>query len=63
MAHSPTTRPPLASRLRSTTLFAEYTSMLERYIAEHISTRLPDFDMAAFCAELREVCRCALLVD
>ena len=34
--------------------------MLERYIAEHISTRLPDFDMPAFCAQLREVCRCAL---
>jgi len=29
--------------------------MLERYIAEHISTRLPDFDMPAFCAQLREV--------
>ena len=34
--------------------------MLERYIAEHISTRLPDFDMPAFCAQLREVCRRAL---
>jgi len=42
------------NKLVYTTLFAEYTSMLERYIAEHISTRLPDFDMAAFCAELRE---------
>jgi len=29
--------------------------MLERYIAEHISTRLPDFDMPTFCAQLREV--------
>ena len=29
--------------------------MLERYIAEHISTRLPNFDMPTFCAQLREV--------
>jgi|TARA_B110001469_G_C9529043_1_gene263086 ADP-ribosylation factor 2-binding protein len=42
------------NKLVYTTLFAEYTAMLERYIAEHISTRLPDFDMPAFCAQLRE---------
>ena len=43
------------NKLIYTQLFADYTSMLEEYIARHISTRLPEFDMPAFCAALREV--------
>ena len=42
------------NKLIYTKLFADYTTMLEQYIAEHIATRLPDFDMPAFCAALRE---------
>ena len=42
------------NKLVYTTLFADYTAMLEGYITAHISTQLPDFDMPAFCAALRE---------
>lgn len=42
------------NKLVYTQLFADYTTMLETYIAEHISTRLPGFDMPAFCKVLRE---------
>ena len=43
------------NKLIYTQLFADYTTMLEEYIARHISTRLPEFDMPVFCAALREV--------
>merc|ERR1711988_1712699 len=40
------------NKLVYTSLFTEYTKMLETYIEEHLGAALKDFDMQAFCANL-----------
>ena len=40
------------NKLVYTSLFTEYTKMLEAYIEEHLGAALKDFDMQAFCATL-----------
>ena len=40
------------NKLVYTSLFTEYTKMLEAHIEEHLGAALKDFDMQAFCAAL-----------
>lgn len=43
---------PGAWVLADTSLFTEYTKMLEAYIEQHLGATLDDFDMQTFCASL-----------
>lgn len=42
------------NKLSYTTLFEQYVTMLEAHIGVELSARLPQFDMAGFCATLME---------
>lgn len=44
------------NRLVYTTLFSEYTAMLEKFIEEQLGTSVASFDMASFCARVAERC-------
>ena len=42
------------NKLEYTSLFAEYTGMVEAYIEERVGASVASFDMASFCATLSE---------
>lgn len=44
------------NKLVYTTLFSEYTAMLESFIEERLGASVASFDMASFCARVAERC-------